>query len=131
MSTLQTPVAEATTSESPLDLAALKARCLGNLQLVEKVLNTFTKQLDSDLGKLEQAIMSGDTETFALVAHRIKGMSANTEAGQLAHQAAIAEQAARDRRLAQLPDQVQRLRRHGARFAEVFEATLPLPAHGT
>jgi HPt (histidine-containing phosphotransfer) domain-containing protein len=110
-----------TACDVPLDLAALEARCLGKLDLVERVLQTFNHQLDADLEKLEQALAVGDVDTFAQVAHRIKGMSANTEARQIAREAAIAEQKAREKALADLPQHIERLRDNRARFAAAFE----------
>ena len=111
----------ATACDVPLDLPALEARCLGKLDLVERVLQTFNYQLDADLEKLEQALAVGDVATFAQVAHRIKGMSANTEARQLAREAAIAEQKAREKCLGDLPQHIERLRNNRAQFAAAFE----------
>jgi HPt (histidine-containing phosphotransfer) domain-containing protein len=109
------------TCDVPLDLAALQARCLGKLDLVERVLQTFNEQLDADLEKLEQALAAEDVAMFAQVAHRIKGMSANTEAHQIAREAAIAEQKAREKVIGDLPQHVQRLKADRARFAAAFE----------
>ena len=39
-----------------IDLAALKARCLGNLDLVDRILAKFTGQVDADLDELDRAI---------------------------------------------------------------------------
>ena len=39
-----------------IDLVALKARCLGNLDLVDRVLAKFTGQVDADLDELDRAI---------------------------------------------------------------------------
>jgi HPt (histidine-containing phosphotransfer) domain-containing protein len=66
-----------------IDLDSLQARCLGNLQIVERVLGKFRTQLDIELGALEAAIVSHDVTTFCAVAHRLKGMSANVEAWPL------------------------------------------------
>jgi HPt (histidine-containing phosphotransfer) domain-containing protein len=110
-----------TACDVPLDLPALEARCLGKLDLVERVLQTFNHQLDADLEKLEQALATGDVATFVQVAHRIKGMSANTEARQLAREAAIAEQKAREKAVTELPHHIERLRNNRAQFAVAFE----------
>jgi len=109
-------------SDTPLDLKALEVRCLGRLDLVERVLQTFNDQLDADLAKLEQALAAGNIAEFTLVAHRIKGMSANTEARQLAQEAALTEQKARAGAVVELPDHVERLRTNRARIAAVFES---------
>jgi len=100
-----------------VDLEALKRRCLGNLDLVERVLGKFATQLDDDLARLAQAITDSDAEAFALVAHRIKGMSANVEARDLSRQAAAAEQCALDREIDELPFCLERMQQERARVA--------------
>ena len=57
-----------------IDLDALKARCLGNLELVDRVLAKFTGQVDADLDELDQAIHDRNPAKAAQLAHRIKGM---------------------------------------------------------
>lgn len=101
-----------------IDLEGLKARCLGNLNLVERVLAKFESQLDSDLAALEQAVLAGDTDSAALVAHRIKGMSANVEARDLFQSAMAAERLAKDACFAELPQQLARMQHDRARIGE-------------
>jgi HPt (histidine-containing phosphotransfer) domain-containing protein len=97
-------------AQSPLDFEALKERCLGNVDLVERVLKTFATQLDVDLAQLEQALAAGDSAGFALVAHRVKGMAANMAATGLSATAASAERSARDGLQGELPEHLARLR---------------------
>ena len=106
-----------------IDLEGLKARCLGNLNLVERVLAKFTTQLDTDLDALEQALLDGDTESAALVAHRIKGMSANVEAPHLFQSAMKLEQLAKDACVGEWPKHLARMREHGERIAESVKKT--------
>jgi HPt (histidine-containing phosphotransfer) domain-containing protein len=103
-----------------IDVEALKRRCLGNLDLVQRVLKKFATQLKSDLAELERAARTGDAETFALVAHRVKGMSANVEARELNRQAAAAEQCALARVVSELPQCLERMQQEHARVAEVL-----------
>ena len=42
--------------DTVLDLEDLKARCLGNMDLVERVLSKFTSQLDQDLDELAREL---------------------------------------------------------------------------
>jgi HPt (histidine-containing phosphotransfer) domain-containing protein len=106
-----------------IDLEGLKARCLGNLNLVERVLGKFESQLDSDLAALEQALLDGDTDSAALVAHRIKGMSANVEARDLFHSAMALERLAKDACVAELPSYLARLQSERDRIAESLRKT--------
>jgi len=103
-----------------VDIVALKQRCLGNLALVERILKKFTTQLNCDLAELEKAARIGDAESFALVAHRIKGMSANVEARELNRLAATAEQCALARVISELPQCLERLKLERGRIAEVL-----------
>jgi len=102
---------EQTQRESlPIDLEALQARCLGNLDLVDRVLAKFTTQVDSDLDDLERAIEAGNAEQAAQLAHRIKGIAGSVEARDLYADAALAEEVALERRLGDLPDFLKRMR---------------------
>jgi len=94
----------------PIDLEALQARCLGNLDLVDRVLAKFTTQVDADLDELEQAIGAGNAEQAAHLAHRIKGIAGSVEARDLYADAALAEEVALEKRLADLPDFLKRMR---------------------
>lgn len=94
----------------PIDLEALQARCLGNLDLVDRVLAKFTTQVDADLDDLEQAIKAGNAEQAAQLAHRIKGIAGSVEARDLYADAALAEEVALEKRLTDLPDFLRRMR---------------------
>lgn len=106
------------TTTEVLDLESLKMRCLGNIDLVERVLSKFTGQLDQDLDALEDAIRTSNAEQAAHVAHRIKGIAASVSAHSLFTNAANAEQRALDQNVAELPDQLNLLRRDRSRLAE-------------
>jgi HPt (histidine-containing phosphotransfer) domain-containing protein len=99
-----------------VDLEALKSRCLGNLNLVGRVLSKFSVQLDADLAELARSLLDNDAPAFALVAHRIKGMSANVEARELSQYAAAAEQCALRHNVEQLPSFLSQLQQERARI---------------
>ena len=64
--------------ESPtLNTQELIARCMGNLEFAERLLDKFQGRLDADIVELEAAIDAEDADAIARVAHRIKGASAN------------------------------------------------------
>lgn len=105
-----------------INLESLKARFLGNINLLERILSTFTGQLDADLEELEQAILAGNSEAAAELSHRIKGMSASVEAKCLFKNASIAEQRARENCLAELPDSLNRMQTDRSRLSEVLRA---------
>jgi HPt (histidine-containing phosphotransfer) domain-containing protein len=104
-----------------VDLEALKRRCLGNVDLAARVLKKFAIQLDNDLAELAKALTGSDAEAFAMVAHRIKGMSANVEARDLSRHAAAAEQCALDRDVNELPFCLDRMRQERTRIAKSLQ----------
>ncbi len=83
-----------------LDLQGLCERCMGNLDLVERVLDKFDKRLPDELAELERVIELGDAANTALVAHRIKGNSSNVSASGLQQAAADIEDLSRLGRMA-------------------------------
>jgi HPt (histidine-containing phosphotransfer) domain-containing protein len=107
--------------QSTLDLEALKARCLGNLALVERVLAKLTGQLDADLNELERAIETQNADLAAQLAHRIKGTAGSVAAAQLYENASRAEQRARDEQLAELPNDLERMRTDRLQLVKTIE----------
>jgi HPt (histidine-containing phosphotransfer) domain-containing protein len=125
---MSTPVTATTTSASAnavgndvLDLEDLKARCLGNLALVERVLTKFADQLDRDLDDLEVAVQAGNAPAAAELAHRIKGIAASVSARSLFDDASTAEQRALDNELGLLPEQLHRLRNDRSQLVESLD----------
>jgi HPt (histidine-containing phosphotransfer) domain-containing protein len=81
--------------EAPIDTAALLARCLGNTDLVSRLLKAFEPEIGKDLQRLEQAFRAGNGGEVADFAHAIKGSAANLSADALASLARELENAAR------------------------------------
>lgn len=65
----------------------LMARCLGNLDFVERILTIFQTRCESDLVDLEDAIKVGDLPRVQRLAHRLKGACANAGANDLSARA--------------------------------------------
>lgn len=101
-----------------LDPQELLARCLGNLDFVERVLAKFESRFDADLEALAAAVRSDDSDQITLIAHRIKGASANVAAHGLRQKAAGIEQLARQQALTEIPAQLEQLRTEWGRFAQ-------------
>jgi len=66
----------------------LIGRCMGNEQLVERILNQFGSQSRSDVAELRKALDDDDAERAVMIAHRLKGASANLTAAAVSEQAA-------------------------------------------
>lgn len=69
--------------EDVMDLESLYDRCMGNLELMERVLDKFEKRLPEELAELEQLLERGDAVMIAHMAHRIKGNCSNVSAAGL------------------------------------------------
>ena len=61
----------------------LMARCLGNMDFVERILTIFQTRCESDLVELEDAVSAGDMLRVQRLAHRLKGACANAGANDL------------------------------------------------
>lgn len=99
-----------------LDFEGLLDRCMGNLDLAQRLLEKFERWLPEELAELEQALALDDPERVAQVAHRIKGSSASISAQGLQRAASEIVDLSRGGRLAEVPSRVDDLRCHWARY---------------
>ena len=97
-----------------LDWQALCDRCMGNLDLIARVLDKFEQRLPGELAELERVLELGDAAMIALVAHRIKGNSSNISAAGLQKTAAEIEDLSRAGRVADIPARLLDLRKSGS-----------------
>jgi HPt (histidine-containing phosphotransfer) domain-containing protein len=93
-----------------VDLDGLVNRCMGNIELAQRVLEKFRQRLPEELAELEEALRLGDMEKLARTAHRIRGSSATMSAEGLATAAAGVEDAGRQGRAIDVPLCIERLR---------------------
>jgi HPt (histidine-containing phosphotransfer) domain-containing protein len=113
------------TIQNIINYEELLARCLGNVDIAEKVLSKFQDRFGVDLAELERGLDAGDPQAIALTAHRIKGASANVAAPALYEVAAGLEELGRSERLAEVPAGVAQLRGEWTRFVQSV-SQLPL-----
>jgi HPt (histidine-containing phosphotransfer) domain-containing protein len=97
-------------SSEVLNLEELRNRCMGNIQLVQRVLEKFQQRLPEELAALENALDLNDTEQVARVAHRVKGTSASVSAKGLAQAAAEIENTSRAGCATDIPGRIEHLR---------------------
>ena len=109
---------DAVDSSSPqvVNLEELLERCMGNLDLVERVLQKFQETFPQELAKLESALEIGNAEQLAHVVHRVKGISASISAAGLQRAAAELEGLCCAGRMGDVPRQIDRLRREWTRY---------------
>ncbi len=68
---------------------------MGNFALVEKLNNAFLGSLPSEKGALQEAVLNGDLNAIARIAHKLRGTASNMCAMPLSDAASNVEQAAR------------------------------------
>jgi len=101
-----------------LNYEELLARCMGNVDFVERVLDKFQCSFGQDLDNLEAALDSEDAEIVTTVAHRLKGASASVAAPGLRDGATEVEDLGRADRLAEARLHAGQLRDEWSRFLD-------------
>ena len=96
----------------------LVSRCLGNFDLIEKVLETFERQFTADLSALDVAMDGGDATEIANLAHRMKGAACNVAAPALTQELVALEEAAGAANAYAISTAGQRIRAEWLRFLE-------------
>jgi HPt (histidine-containing phosphotransfer) domain-containing protein len=102
-----------------LDVEGLINRCMGNIDLVQRVLEKFQQRIPDELAELEDAFEHGETERLGRIAHRLRGSSATVSAEGFAQAAAEIEDASRNGRVADIPAGIEHLRSEWRRLAEL------------
>lgn len=108
-----------------VDLMALLARCLGNIDLIVRVLTRFRNTGSADIDHLGQAIENSDLDAVVEISHRLKGAASNVSAAGLQRIAAEMEQLARSLNQTDLPDAMDQLRREWNEFERYADAFAP------
>jgi HPt (histidine-containing phosphotransfer) domain-containing protein len=108
-----------------LDLEGLTNRCMGNIDLVQRVLAKFEQQLPEELAELERSLGLRDTEQIARIAHRVKGTSASMSAESLRRAAAAIESLGRTGCVTDVSKEIEHLRGEWERYLEYASTLLP------
>jgi len=99
-STVTTSYSPETASSLPgeapplLALQEIVDRCLGNLELADRVITRFRNSLDDTTRQLAQCCVDVDLFRLSQRAHRLKGEASNVGAVRISHQAAKVEEQA-------------------------------------
>jgi Amt family ammonium transporter len=113
--------------EAPLDLAELRARCMGNEELVARVLAAFQENLPKQLAQLEGDSSGVDRAALGRVAHAIKGVAATLAAHGLQGAAASLDGAAVEGQSAdELAARVEGVRAEAERLTQWLRRGAPL-----
>lgn len=110
-------------SANSVDLDELLDRCLGRLDVVEKVLGRFQDAIGHELEQLELALRAADCGEIARLAHRIKGTALTVSARGLHDCAKRLESSAATKQLREIEDGVAVLKQECARLADRLPLT--------
>jgi HPt (histidine-containing phosphotransfer) domain-containing protein len=101
-----------------LDVDGLINRCMGNIELAQRVLEKFQQRLPEELAELESALERGNTDEVARVAHRLRGSSASVSAEGIMQAAAEVEDVSREGRAKDIPVCLEHLRKEWQRYLD-------------
>ena len=96
----------------------LLARCVGRLDLVQRVLDAYTTQMEEDIPRLLSELEEGNSSDVARIAHRIKGASANAAVETLRRDAEEIERLARAAQLQQASSRISQLQRDWSAYLD-------------
>lgn len=116
-----------------IDLMSLLGRCLGNIDLILRVLSSFRNAGKIDFARLEQALERADFETIVEVAHRFKGAAGNVSAPGLRKIAIALEQSGREHNGAAVEQSLNEFRVEWEEFvrcADAFAPAASVPVNG-
>ena len=109
---------------APINFTALLDMLGGDRQIVTALLSAFIEEVAADIAASQQAIADGDAEALRLLAHRIKGTSANLHAVMLSASARELEQACAEADTPVMTIKHQVLLDQAQRLREAIEAWL-------
>lgn len=114
---------------NPVDVNDLLGRCLGRLDLAERILQKFQCALEKDVRELEEAVRTTNTAEIAQLAHRIKGASLAVSAYKLIDCAQSIEKSAAASRMDEIPIYFARLKEESSRIDDFcFTVTADSPS---
>jgi HPt (histidine-containing phosphotransfer) domain-containing protein len=122
--------AQNSAGEPAVDIMALLGRCLGNFELIVRVLARFRKTGGADLEQMRCAIERSDFAAVVEISHRFKGAAGNISAASLHRIAAAIEQLSREQNAQDLPALLSQLADEWdkfLRYADAFAPTVGAP----
>jgi HPt (histidine-containing phosphotransfer) domain-containing protein len=98
-------------ADHPLDMAELVERCLGSVELAQRLVASFRLRMSEGLTELERPLQAGDAAAAAKIAHLLKGSAANVSADRLQRLLACVEEFARDNQIEEAREHLLELRK--------------------
>ena len=70
-------------SAPPLNYDELVRRCMGKIELVERLLNSFESRFPGEISQIEESLADGDRPRLNRLVHQLKGSVSNVSASAL------------------------------------------------
>lgn len=70
-------------ADKPLDMEQLVRRCMGRIELAERLLKSFESRFPEELTQIEVCLKEGDPSELSRLVHQLKGAAANVSAPDL------------------------------------------------
>lgn len=110
-------------NNDPVNLEQLVRRCMGRIELAERLLKSFETRFPDDLAKIEDCLLCDDANGLSRLVHQLKGAAANISAPELYAILARMEQAVRSEQPAVVHDCLQEIHQAWDRFQEFTSST--------
>ena len=114
----------------PIDCDALLGRCMGRIDLMQRILNSFVDRVGDDVETLVTAIAKQDSPEISRLAHKIKGASMTVSAVELANTAESIERLVDAALSDELPKMAQQLEQEQSRVLNYVCSELGGAGHG-
>ncbi|HEY3418831.1 MAG TPA: Hpt domain-containing protein, partial [Armatimonadota bacterium] len=121
---------EGSTAQPPINYPFLRDQCLGDVEFIAKLLDTFLQYTPRELAELKAAATEGNTDKIAELAHRLKGNAATVAAESLHAQAELLEAQAKSGQCAEATASIAILEKEFDRVCAMIAIGLP-PAPAT
>jgi two-component system, sensor histidine kinase and response regulator len=112
----------------PLDRRQLINRCLGRIELAERLIASFQTRFPNEAGQIERALAEGDEPNLVRLIHQLKGAAANVSAPALHALLTTMEHSARNGDRPAVVESMSGLYRAWDQFQLFLEAGATSPA---
>jgi len=109
--------ADCVQADRPYDMEQLVRRCMGRIELAERLLKSFESRFPEDLTKIEDSLRALDTPAASRMVHQLKGAAANVSAPDLYSMLARLEDNVRGEQYGQANDCVGEIQQTWRRYA--------------
>ena len=116
-------------AERPLDLEQLVHRCMGRIELAERLLKSFESRFPEDLSRIEECLYGEGSPELPRLVHQLKGATANVSAPELYASVTKMEQALEAKQAEKARTCVAEIHRAWNRYVQ-FKTTVTLSPNG-